>query len=453
MRHINFSLFFMILLPLGFQNALASPENVKTQSKTECLGRSLFDIQSNITWHLNDERWDYTDGTGFGVYSPDIRLADKQLSYGSDPTDPAYGLVTIEVSPKTTIDIFNDLVGRHSPSEIEAKKRVMQKKLDIISSSLTGDLSRSNPKKYKSLLDEERTLSKSLARIDKISSELVLLPDLISNLKKQNRPIEKLEAELKAYKEEDKTYPTDEQYAKEIAFDFGMPDAYGAPYPDKLIVLLWRDERIYRFAFGQQSNYSEHRSSFEKLVPVARELLARFRTRSEFEIPQESGFCLPFGFIADDGKAPYSITMAWHPTNNPELLYSLSLSDDIGKALNLLPVLTSPIQGNPFPNAGTIETFGPTSVEIGTREGIIGGKYYKPENPATDKSESAERYIITAGHANKGFEPSLVLKAENYSSKQSQSFEQTKAEFLATLKSFRLLPGMEKLSGDTQAGE
>jgi hypothetical protein len=429
------------------QAAHADTKSTVQQSRTECLGRSQFEIKSEITWHLLNDQWTYTDGIGFTTYSPDIRLADKQLSYGSDPTNDAYGLVTIEVSPKTNIETFTDLAGRHHPDITVAKERVLKNKIDKISEAMTGNLSRSDPKQYKALDDEIDELSEKLKRVRKISTELVVLADFINQFKRENRPYKHFEVELEAYKKEFDTYPTDELYAEQSAFDFGMPDAYGARYPDKLIVLLWRDDRIYRFAFGQQSDYSEHRSSFEKLLPAARDLLARFRTRAEFEIPKETGFCLPFGFIADDGKAHYSITMAWHPTDNPNLLYSLSLSDDIGKALNLLPVLTTPIMGNPFPSAGVIQTFGPSKVQIGSRTGIMGGKYYKPTDPQGKETEATERFVMTAGLANKGYEPSMVLKAENYASTQVRSFEQSKEDFLNILKSFRLQPGMDRLTG------
>ncbi|WP_282354125.1 T6SS immunity protein Tli4 family protein [Pseudomonas sp. PS01303] len=429
------------------QGAQAETNTITQQSRTECLGRSVFDIKSEIKWHLLNDQWTYTNGTNFTTYSPDISLADKQLSYGSDPTNDAYGLVTIEVSPKTNLETFNELVGSHRPDITVAKERVVKNQIDKISEIMTGDLSRSDPAKYKSLQKQRLDLRKTLTRVRKVSTELVVLPDFIIQFKRENRPYKHFEVELEAYKKEFDTYPTDELYAEQSAFDFGMPDAYGARYPDKLIVLLWRDDRIYRFAFGQQSDYSEHRSSFEKLLPAARDLLARFRTRAEFEIPKETGFCLPFGFIADDGKAHYSITMAWHTTDNPNLLYSLSLSDDIGKALNLLPVLTTPIMGNPFPSAGVIRTFGPSKVQIGSRTGIMGGKYYKPADPQNNETEATERFVMTAGLANKGYEPSMVLKAENYASTQVRSFEQSKEDFLNILKSFRLQPGMDRLTG------
>ncbi|MFP6830751.1 MAG: T6SS immunity protein Tli4 family protein [Pseudomonas sp.] len=429
------------------QGVQAETNTATQQSRTECLGRSVFDIKPELTWHLLNDQWTYTAGTDFTTYSPDIRLADKQLSYGSDPTNDAYGLVTIEVSPKTDLETFNELVSSHRPDITVAKERVVKNKIDKISEIMTGDLSRSDPAKYKSLQKQRLDLRKTLTRIRKVSTELVVLADFISQFKRENRPYEHFEIELEDYKKEFDTYPTDDLYAEQSAFDFGMPDAYGARYPDKLIVLLWRDDRIYRFAFGQQSDYSEHRSSFEKLLPAARDLLARFRTRAEFEIPKETGFCLPFGFIADDGKAHYSITIAWHPTDNPNLLYSLSLSDDIGKALNLLPVLTTPIMGSPFPSAGEIQTFGPSKVQIGSRTGIMGGKYYKPTDPQGGETEATERFVMTAGLANKGYEPSMVLKAQNYASTQVRTFEQSKEDFLSILKSFRLQPGMDKLTG------
>jgi hypothetical protein len=389
------------------QTAQAENANTTTITNTECLGRSLFDINQDTSWHLLNDQWDYTDRLDFATYTPDIRLEDKELNYGSDPTNDAYSLVTIDVSPKTTFETFKKLVDRHSPSVVEANERVIKNKIEEISVAMTGDLSRSDPDQYKSLEDERDELREKFDKLGRATIERVLLPGLIAEFKEQKKPTEKLELELETYQK----------------------------------------ECVYRFAFGQQSAYSRHRSSFEKLLPAARDLLARFRTRAEFEIPKEPGFCLPFGFIADDGKAHYSITMAWHPTDNPNLLYSLSLSDDIGKAFDLLPILTTPIMANPFPSAGVIQTFGPSKVQIGSREGLMGGKYYRPTDPQGDENSSTERFVITAGTANKGWEPSLVLKAENYASKQVRTFEQSKQDFLNILKSFRLQPGMDKLTG------
>ncbi|MDD1005854.1 hypothetical protein M5G26_29390, partial [Pseudomonas sp. TNT2022 ID642] len=308
------------------QTAQAENANTTTITNTECLGRSLFDINQDTSWHLLNDQWDYTDRLDFATYTPDIRLEDKELNYGSDPTNDAYSLVTIDVSPKTTFKTFKKLVDRHSPSVVEAKERVIKNKIEEISVAMTGDLSRSDPDQYKSLEDERDELREKFDKLGRATIERVLLPGLIAEFKEQKKPTEKLELELETYQKEFDSYPTDELYAEQSSFEFGMPNAYGARHPHKLIVLLWRDERVYRFAFGQQSAYSRNRSSFEKLLPAARDLLARFRTRAEFEIPKETGFCLPFGFIADDGKAHYSITMAWHPTDNPNLLYSLSLS-------------------------------------------------------------------------------------------------------------------------------
>ncbi|MFS2159536.1 hypothetical protein ACCD10_19570 [Pseudomonas sp. Pseusp122] len=442
MRPVNTIGLFVTSLLLGAQSAVASPENSGVQTRTQCLGRSVFELQTDIVWHMMDFRRFGHGNTGPGGYSPDIGQLAKQLSYGRDPTNAAFSLVAIEVSPKTTIDIYEAVVRSESPSELESKERVVQEKINEISHMATGDLQRSDPELYRKLLKEELALEKKLKRISHVQTEIFTLRKYDIPLRREkNLPTEEFEAQLKAYEEEYDSYPTDERYAKEMAFDFGVPGAYGGPYPDKLVVVLWRDDRVYKFTFGDTNRNSGHPDVFEKLVPAARELLSRFRTRSEFEIPQEPGFCIPFGFIADNGKEPYSVTMAWHPVDNHELLYSLSLSSSIDKAMDLLPMLTAPIYGNPFPSVGVLQTFGPTPVDIGSRKGVIGGKYYKPDTPGSDPALFTERYIITAGNASNGIEPSLALKVKNLSSTQTQSMEETRADVIATLKSFRLLPG------------
>ncbi|MFS2159537.1 hypothetical protein ACCD10_19575 [Pseudomonas sp. Pseusp122] len=442
MRPVNAIGLFVTSLLLGAQSAVASPENSGVQTRTQCLGRSVFELKTDIVWHMMDFRRFGHGNTGPGGYSPDIGQLAKQLNYGRDPTNAAFSLVAIEVSPKTTIDIYEAVVGTVRPSKLQSKKRVVQKKIDELSRVLTGDLERSDPERYKILLKEKRVLQASLKRISIADTQAYLYRKYNIPLRKEkNLPTEEFETQLKAYEEEYDSYPTDERYAKEMAFDFGVPDAYGGPYPNKLVVVLWRDDRVYKFTFGDTNRNSGHPDVFEKLVPAARELLSRFRTRSEFEIPQEAGFCIPFGFIADNGKEPYSVTMAWHPVDNHELLYSLSLSSSIDKAMDLLPMLTAPIYGNPFPSVVSMDASVPTSVEIGSRKGVLGIKTYKPAGQEGDQSATAGSYVITAGNASNGIEPSLVLKAETYYPEKPQSYEQVKTDFIATLKSFRLLPG------------
>ncbi|MFS2159535.1 hypothetical protein ACCD10_19565 [Pseudomonas sp. Pseusp122] len=442
MRPVNTVGLFVTSLLLGAQSAVASPENSGVQTRTQCLGRSVFELQTDIVWHLMDFRRFGHGNTGPGGYSPDVGQLAKQLSYGRDPTNAAFSLVAIEVSPKTTIDIYEAVVRSESPSKLESKERVVQEKINEISHVATGDLERSDPELYRKLLKEELALEKKLKRISHVQTEIFTLRKYDIPLRREkNLPTEKMEAELKAYEEEYDSYPTDERYAKEMAFDFGVPGVYGGPYPDKLVVVLWRDDRVYKFTFGDTDRNSGHPDVFEKLVLAARELLSRFRTRSEFEIPQEPGFCIPFGFIADNGKEPYSVTMAWHPVDNHELLYSLSLSSSIDKAMDLLPMLTAPIYGNPFPSVVSMDASAPTSVEIGSRKGVLGIKTYKPAGQKGDQSTTAGSYVITAGNASNGIEPSLVLKAETYYPEKPQSYEQVKTDFIATLKSFRLLAG------------
>ena len=162
-----------------------------------------------------------------------------------------------------------------------------------------------NQKKYTQHIHEIVALEDTDARYSKLFADITMLNRLISDFTKDGRPTVKLKAELEGYEREVAKLPTDERYEKERAFKLGLPDAAGAWHPDKLIVHLWRNERIYTFEFCPRNG--EFKSTFEALEPLARDVLARFRPRAEFEIPEDPGVCLPFGFIVDDGTPHYDL--------------------------------------------------------------------------------------------------------------------------------------------------
>lgn len=53
------------------------------------------------------------------------------------------------------------------------------------------------------------------------------------------------------------------------------------------------------------------------------ELVARFRTRELYEVPQGPGICFPYGFIADDGKTEYRVKNSLRFAHTPNVIFSL----------------------------------------------------------------------------------------------------------------------------------
>lgn len=103
--------------------------------------------------------------------------------------------------------------------------------------------------------------------------------------------------------------------AKIHEYDLGIPDAYflgGNIAPSK--ALLWRNKRVYYFAFGKAGPDSAER---------IKALMARVQPRELYEIPKGPGFCFPYGFIADEGKTAYSIKNSLRFTHTPNVIFTL----------------------------------------------------------------------------------------------------------------------------------
>lgn len=119
--------------------------------------------------------------------------------------------------------------------------------------------------------------------------------------------------------------------AKVHDYDLGIPDAYflgGHIAPGE--ALLWRNNRVYSFAFSKAGPDSAER---------IKALVARFQPRELYEVPKGPGFCFPYGFIADDGKTAYSIKNSLRFTRTPNVIFTFitaSASD---------PWQTKPTQG------------------------------------------------------------------------------------------------------------
>jgi len=155
------------------------------QWHTECLGRTQFEVAGDIEWHVAGGHWNYPE---FGIYSPNIDPSDKQLSYGNSPLNKNGYLFDIEVSPVTTLAIFQQFKNRHGPDIEGAQSRVIKKKIDSLKQKLTWELEQSNPEKFNTLKSERHALEEARVRLSKLHSEIVLLNDLIDDFEKMGVP-------------------------------------------------------------------------------------------------------------------------------------------------------------------------------------------------------------------------------------------------------------------------
>lgn len=73
-------------------------------------------------------------------------------------------------------------------------------------------------------------------------------------------------------------------------------DAYAWRAGNAIHLYLLRGNRIVNWNGGDLEEYGKNKAFMLKLIDS-------FRLRALFEIPKESGMCIPYGFIPDDGKA------------------------------------------------------------------------------------------------------------------------------------------------------
>ncbi|KKN69237.1 hypothetical protein LCGC14_0443260 [marine sediment metagenome] len=432
---MRYRTFTLILLPaLAFaESAAASEYQTQEAWRTECLGRSQFDIPSNAVWHLHipfDNSVSYaTDDPWFGRY----------MDYGTEPVSGVYKLVRIRISPETTQAAFDNAVGAELPSKTKAQMRVLRNRINERREKF--DPEKDDREQY---IEDLMDLDAENKRYSDMVSDITRFKIFIDFDKSKGRPTEELEAQLADYERQIAALPTDERYEHERAFDLGIPDAAGAWHPDRMVALLWRNNQIYHFEFGPKNG--KYESNFDALEPLARDLLARFRPRAEFEIPQEPGVCLPFGFIADNGTENYYVGFSWHQKSTPYVLNSLTLSNSATDAIELLPMLTKGLMGNPFPAALDVTNIGPRRIDIGSTRGTLTGRSFQAIDPEGDRLSSHAQYNLNAGAVAGKYTPTLLYKLQTYANDQPPPpIEQAETDVLHFMKSFRPLPGMQVL--------
>lgn len=437
MKYLNPGWIWLALLgaPLS---SLAEPQpdyHTPPGWRTECMGRVQFDVPKEIAWHLVGGYWQKPD---FEPIRPTLTLGDQQVVYGEGLTPEHPYLVKIEVSPVTDRNVFDRLKLVHGPDRGAAQTRVIRAQIEALQARIEAKKDKNQD--YSVLLDERRELEDTVTRINWVSTELFVLNDMIREFTPQGRPTVKLEAERAAYLEEQAKWPTDELFEQERFLNLGMADSFADWTPGRLLAYLWRNQRIYRFVFHAGPDASGAPVSLERVEPKARAVLAAFRTREQYEIPQQSGFCLPFGFIADDGEPPHSITLGFNPVNNPHLPHRLSMGGEYSKGADLMRKLLEQVGDRRFPILVQTDTFGPLRVPLGALYGSLDGARYFAQD-AYQKRADYETFTLTVDAPAGGYQPGVGLTVLDDHSQPPLTYSSVQADVLMTLKSIRALPG------------
>ncbi|WP_152486877.1 T6SS immunity protein Tli4 family protein, partial [Halopseudomonas pelagia] len=100
-----------------------------------------------------------------------------------------------------------------------------------------------------------------------------------------------------------------------VEHDLGIPDATFLGGPSAPAYgYVYRNQRVYFFAM---------REAGAQGAEAFKELIDRFRPRDLYEVPKGPGVCIPYGFIADDGKTGYSIKNSLRFTSTPNVIFTL----------------------------------------------------------------------------------------------------------------------------------
>ncbi len=253
----------MVLKIIGF--ALLFPASLLAAEslRQECLGRLTFDVPESIEWATFSK--DYTlrisqgGGHGFG------------LKVGADGDNATYGEfgAVIYVSDEVDRSMLDDVYGYRRGTSVL----------------------------YQDQLKEDLETDKRI----------------LKRFERENYSVEDIEEKREQMKK------LEEQIALALptVHDLGIPDAYfvgSASAPDE--AYIYRNNRVY--AFFMRTAYAQGKGKEAML-----DMMSRFRPRELYEVPDETGVCIPYGFIADDGNAHYSVKNSLRFTATPNVVFSI----------------------------------------------------------------------------------------------------------------------------------
>jgi len=235
--------------------------HLMADQRQECLGRHVFEVPEGMEWATYDASRVFRISTGGGHnFTAKVGAKGDSVVYGP------YGAI-IKVS---------DIVER---SEFEAAANYQLG---------TGRL---NQKRILENIDIKQF------RLSKLPGQ-GYGPEVIQQLE---REIAELEAQV--------------PLALYTVHDLGIPDAFFiGGQGDPTHAYLYRNQRVYYFVMRRAGD-----NGTDAFV----DLMSRFQPRELYEVPEGNGICIPYGFIADDGKAPYSIKNSLRFTQTPNVVFTL----------------------------------------------------------------------------------------------------------------------------------
>lgn len=230
--------------------------------RKECLGRHVFEVLEDMQWATFHRDYVHRVSQGGGGHGFSFKVGGK----GDVAVYGQYGAV-IKVSDIVGRDVFEMAVNYHLGTGQRNQQRIL-KDIEIDKRRLS-DLPRQG-----------------------------YGPDVIRQLEKE---ITELEAQV--------------PLALYTVHDLGIPDAYFIGHREHPThAYLYRNQRVYYFAM---------RRAGAQGTQAFLDLMSRFQPRELYEVPEGNGICIPYGFIADDGKTAYYSKNSLRFSKTPNVIFSL----------------------------------------------------------------------------------------------------------------------------------
>jgi hypothetical protein len=151
--------------------------------------------------------------------------------------------------------------------------------------------------------------------------------------------------------------------------------------------------------------------------------LKRFRPRALFEIPNEPGICIPYGFIADEGAFEHDLKASFRYADNPGVFYHLHSKTvgDKGSKPMFIETASRALASKLDYRAAEAESrsIGPRKVTIGALPAQQGG--YELNYPTEDGRPVKTYSVFTGRGGERGSMalPDLSVEMESYVPEQS----------------------------------
>lgn len=125
------------------------------------------------------------------------------------------------------------------------------------------------------------------------------------------------------------------EFSRKFSYLFrDYPHAFVAYKRRTYVIYLTDGQRLYhfwhRYERGTRDPSQNAERQLQKSEPQVLALLSRFHPRQLYELPAGPGFCLPYGFIADDsGHEPHNMAVTYRLKDHPDVTI---MFQDLGMA-------------------------------------------------------------------------------------------------------------------------